>query len=343
MQTVLVENPDQPGGVIVARISARALAVPVAAAALLAVAACAGEKPGGAAAAADGQIQLVDAPAKSLGITGDGRGSEAAASSEPAAASEAPAAAPEASAKWVQLSVNKASIGDTVTEVHGFTLYRFAKDSADPPASKCTGDCALRWPPVLIQAGGRVFVDGLKNAKVGAIRRPDGTVQVTIAGRPAYRFAADTVPGDFNGQGVDDAWFAFKPDGTPNDTLIGTEVVKPAGPDRTATLTAKQTGDGPVVVDDDGATLYRNDKDGTDPPVSKCTGACTALWRPVVAKNDGKAKVVGISQKRVWWLRRADGTKQVTLDGAPLYRNAADKSSGTVIGSAAAQGWTPAR
>ncbi|MCM4078625.1 hypothetical protein [Paractinoplanes hotanensis] len=334
-----------------ARTSARAPAVSLAAATLFAVAACAGDKPaepaGTAGAAAAGQIQLVDAPASSLGLTGDGRGGQPTASAEPTATVASPSAVPDtgsaAPSKWVQLSVNKASIGETVTEVRGFTLYRFAKDTAEPVATNCTGDCAVRWPPVLIQAGGRVFLDGLQTDEVGAIRRSDGGVQVTLGGRPVYRFADDTVPGDFNGQGVDNAWFAIKRDGSANDALIGTEVVKPAKPDRTATLTAKKGSDGAVVVDDDGATLYRNDEDSTDPPASKCTGACATLWRPVVAENGKKVKVVGIDEKRVWWLRREDGTKQVTLDGAPLYRNAADKSTGVVIASAAVQGWTPAR
>ncbi|MEV4708503.1 hypothetical protein [Actinoplanes sp. NPDC049316] len=323
-----------------ARTPARALALSLAAATTLAAAACAGDTSGGSGApAADGQIQLVDAPASSLGLTGDGRAGNAAGSTP---ASAGPTAAP-AAAKWVQLSANKTAIGETVTEVRGFTLYSFTKDTADPPSTNCTGDCAVRWPPVLIQAGGRVFVDGLEGAEVGAVRRPDGGVQVTLGGRPAYRFAGDTVPGDFNGQGVDGAWFAVKPDGSANNKLIGTEVVKPAEPDRTATVAAGRTPDGPVVVDDDGATLYRNAGDSTDPPASRCDEVCATLWQPVVAKNGGRVKVSGIDEERVWWLRRKDGTKQVTLDGSPLYRNAADKSTGTVVASAAAQGWTAAR
>ncbi|MEV6345569.1 hypothetical protein [Actinoplanes sp. NPDC051851] len=324
---------------------ARALAASLATvAALLAATACAAQQPAGSVAApAAGQIQLVDAPAKSAGLTGDGR-ADTPATASPAVSASAPVSAPvSASAKWVQLSVNKASIGETVTEVRGFTLYTFTKDDTDPPASQCTGDCATRWPPVLIQAGGRVFVDGLENPAVSAIRRPDGTVQVTLAGRPVYRFAGDTVPGEFNGQGVDGAWFAVKPDGTANDALIGTEVAEPAEPDRTATLTAATTADGAVVVDDDGATLYRSDADGTDPAVSRCDDACALLWRPVVATNGSTVKVDGIKQKRVWWMRRSDGTKQVTLDGSPLYRNAADRSTATIIASAAEQGWTAAR
>ncbi|WP_157241296.1 hypothetical protein [Catenuloplanes japonicus] len=323
-----------------ARTTARALAVALVVLPALAACAPVAEQPADpapAAAVADGEIQLVDAPAQSAGLTGDGRGET------PASAPAGEAAPATPPAKWVQLSVNESAIGDTVTEVRGFALYRFAGDSAEPPATTCVDQCALRWPPVLIQSGGRVFVDGLDKARAGAIRRPDGSVQVTIGGWPVYRFADDTVPGEFNGQGLDDKWFTFRPDGTANDTLVGVEDTKPAEPDATAGISEAQSQDGPVIVDDDGATLYVYARDETDPPASNCADACRTLWQPVVAKNDGRVTVTGIDEKRVWWLRREDGTKQVTLDGAPLYRNAADKSAGTVIASAEAQGWTAAR
>ncbi|HWS33031.1 MAG TPA: hypothetical protein VN408_09845 [Actinoplanes sp.] len=343
------------------RTPAHVLAVPLAAALIL-VAGCAGGDPAAPAAApvlAAGEIELVSAPAANAGLTGDGRGetSPPAATTEPSAAAtseQAPAATTEAAqpepaadtkapAKWIQLSVNKAAIGETVTDVTGFTLYTFTKDPVDPPASQCTGECTRSWPPVLIQTGGRVFVDGMKTDDIAAIRRPDGGVQVTIGGRPAYRFSGDTVPGDLNGHGADGAWFAFSPDGKAIDALIGAAELKDAKPDRTSTLTAKKGKEGPIVVDDDGATLYRFDSDDTDPPASNCKRACAALWQPVVAKSGGKVKLKGIDEDRVWWLSRKDGTKQVTLDGSPLYRNVADKSTDTIIASAAAQGWTAAR
>lgn len=343
------------------RTPARVLAVPLAAALIL-VAGCAGGDPAAPAAApvlAAGEIELVDAPATSAGLTGDGRGEAPAAAattgpaavpdSAPATAPPTEAAQPESAAdakvpaKWVQLSTNKAAIGDTVTDVTGFTLYTFTKDPVDPPASQCTGECTRNWPPVLIQAGGRVFVDGMKSDDIAAIRRPDGGVQVTIGGRPAYRFSGDTVPGDLNGHGADGVWFAFSPDGKAIDALIGAAELKDAKPDRTSTLTARNGNDGPIVVDDDGATLYRFGQDDTDPPASNCKGACAALWQPVVAKSGGKVKLKGIDADRVWWLSRKDGTKQVTLDGSPLYRNVADKSTDTIVSSAAVQGWTAAR
>ncbi|BCY07225.1 hypothetical protein [Actinoplanes sp. L3-i22] len=307
-----------------ARFPARVFVLPVAAV-LLATAAC-GDP--GAAPAAAAEIQLVDGAAKVAGLTGDGRGAGSAApSSAPAVSAETP--------NWVQLSTNQAPIGTTVTEVRGFTLYRFDKDKADPSTATCVDDCAVTWPPVLIKPGGRVFVDGIKEARIGAVRRPDGTVQVTLAGWPVYQFAGDKVPGELNGQGVGGTWFAVKPNGGKIDDLVVAATGKAADPDKTTLLAAKQTGSGAIVTDQDGATLYRNDKD--------CTGDCAAQWRPVVADAGSKLRVDGIDTDRVGTKKRDDGTVQLALDGSPLYRNAADKSTGTVIASAAERGWNPAR
>ncbi len=66
------------------------------------------------------------------------------------------------------------------------TLYAFTADTAK--ASKCSGECALIWPPVLTTT--RPAATGSANAaKLGVISRPDGTFQVTYNGHPLYFFA----------------------------------------------------------------------------------------------------------------------------------------------------------
>ena len=41
----------------------------------------------------------------------------------------------------------------------------------------------------------------------------NGESQVTYGGKPLYYFADEAKPGDTNGQGVDDVWFALTADG----------------------------------------------------------------------------------------------------------------------------------
>ncbi|MFE0106217.1 hypothetical protein [Streptomyces sp. NPDC059009] len=115
---------------------------------------------------------------------------------------------------WVQLSAGRAGdLDPVVVNGSGFTLYRFDKDTASPSRSNCNGDCATTWPPVLVNPGGKIFVDGVKPQNVGVITRADGTHQVTVGGWPVYRFSKDLKPGDTNGQGVGGTWFGVTPDG----------------------------------------------------------------------------------------------------------------------------------
>ena len=57
----------------------------------------------------------------------------------------------------------------------------------------CTGDCAVKWPPVLLMKGERVkaMMAGIKG-EFGTIKRPDGTTQLTWNKQPVYTYEHDT-------------------------------------------------------------------------------------------------------------------------------------------------------
>lgn len=121
---------------------------------------------------------------------------------------------PAVARKWVQLKASQAGALDpVVVNGAGLTLYRFDKDTAKPSKSTCNGDCAKTWPPVLVTPGSKVFLAEIKKSAVGTVKRDDGTVQLTVGGWPAYRFAKDTKPGDTLGQGVGGTWFGLAPNG----------------------------------------------------------------------------------------------------------------------------------
>ena len=119
----------------------------------------------------------------------------------------------QAAQRWVGLKVGSAGgLDGVVTNGTGLTLYRFDRDSADPPMSNCDGECAETWPKVLFGTDSRLFLDnGIDRAAVGSIPSGDGTYQLTIGGWPIYRFAEDTRAGQANGQGIGGTWFAIGP------------------------------------------------------------------------------------------------------------------------------------
>ncbi|MEU7527783.1 hypothetical protein AB0A74_18775 [Saccharothrix sp. NPDC042600] len=104
-------------------------------------------------------------------------------------------------------------LGTVLTDKDGMTLYRFDKDTAKPPTSNCDGDCAVKWPPLLVESE-NFDVQGVDKSLVGTVTRKDGTKQVTVAGWPLYLFAEDKVCGEAKGHGVGGVWFAARPDGS---------------------------------------------------------------------------------------------------------------------------------
>ncbi len=97
-------------------------------------------------------------------------------------------------------------------------------------------------------------------------------------------------------------------------------------------------GVGTVVTDADGKTLYRFDKDLSQPPTSNCDGECATSWPPMLA-GVATPMLKGIQDTQVGTATRKDGTKQITLNGWPLYEYAGDKAAGDMNGQGANGTW----
>ncbi|MFI9311307.1 hypothetical protein [Streptomyces triculaminicus] len=94
---------------------------------------------------------------------------------------------------------------------------------------------------------------------------------------------------------------------------------------------------GTVVTDTKGFTLYRFDKDTAKPSASHCEGDCAAAWPPVTAADQVSLK--GVDKSLVATVTRADGSKQLTLGGWPLYRFAKDAKPGDTKGQGVGGTW----
>ncbi len=108
-------------------------------------------------------------------------------------------------------STSNATFGSLLVTSNGITLYHLT--SEQPGSIGCTGTCATSWPPLL--AGTKIKAgSGASASKLGTIRRPDGSLQVTYDRLALYRYAPDTKAGDVKGQGAGGVWFAVTPAGT---------------------------------------------------------------------------------------------------------------------------------
>jgi predicted lipoprotein with Yx(FWY)xxD motif len=150
---------------------------------------------------------------------GDGDGTtDSAGSSETAAAAPDPKSAdsggglPEKGSWGVAFGAESADHGLLIYDLSGHVLYTFERDKGS--TSTCYGACAKTWPPALTE--GKPRADGEASpGKVGATKRRDGTVQLTYAGHPLYRYARDR-SSELNGNDVESfggEWYAIRPNG----------------------------------------------------------------------------------------------------------------------------------
>jgi predicted lipoprotein with Yx(FWY)xxD motif len=108
-------------------------------------------------------------------------------------------------------------VGDALVTAGGMTLYTSNVEAGGKIA--CTGACTSFWKP--LEASGTTPSAEGNTGKLGVVKRPDGTRQVTSNGRPLYTFAEDGA-GEVKGDGFTDdfgghhfVWHAMVAGGKP--------------------------------------------------------------------------------------------------------------------------------
>jgi predicted lipoprotein with Yx(FWY)xxD motif len=110
--------------------------------------------------------------------------------------------------------VADSDLGQILTASNGMTLYMFMPDAQGDPT--CTADCATAWPPLTVEDGAAASGgDGVDGSLLGTATHSEAGTQVTYNGWPLYYFAADSAPGDTNGQGQGGVWYVLDPSGNP--------------------------------------------------------------------------------------------------------------------------------
>jgi predicted lipoprotein with Yx(FWY)xxD motif len=98
--------------------------------------------------------------------------------------------------------VKSAEVGgkEILTDAKGMTLYVWDKDEKGK-ASNCYDQCAVNWPPLLVDASTAVSGDW------SLIDRKDSDKKiVAYKGWPLYLWIKDQKPGDTTGDGVGGTW-----------------------------------------------------------------------------------------------------------------------------------------
>jgi len=94
-------------------------------------------------------------------------------------------------------------------------------------------------------------------------------------------------------------------------------------------VSTKTSSLGTFLVDGQGRTLYLWDADHG--PRSTCTAACAQAWPPLTTTATPKASGA-VKSSLLGTATRADGSREVTYAGHPLYTYAGDTRPGQVTG-----------
>ena len=205
------------------------------------------------------------------------------------------------------LTWRQVDYGDVLADARGATLYVSDRDR-EIGKTNCTGDCTQRWRPVTAPP------DFQPAGEWSAIQRDDGTRQLTNRNKALYTSVLDQVPGETNGDGADGGWrILVKPPSLPPGFKV--EGVRQAK----------------VLADGAGMTLYAPDGEAAK---NACTGPCAERWLPVPAPATAVVKGEWAP------IDRADGIRQWSWRGRPLYRFADEQKAGEAAGASEA-GWRP--
>ncbi|WP_373230986.1 plastocyanin/azurin family copper-binding protein [Cohnella sp.] len=216
-----------------------------------------------------------------------------------------------------RIDIQKLADGSSyLTDGKGMSLYLFTKDMAD--LSSCKGECLKNWP--VFYSDQLLLSENLNAKDFGSFTRTDGAKQLTYQGWPLYYFIKDMKADDTAGEGVGNVWFLVK---QPFYTVaLGTD-------------TNTDTKLGNYLVDSNGVSLYYFDKDPAGSSV--CAGDCLVKWPAF--HTDSIVTPKGLDKKDFGEITRADGMKQTTFKGYPLYTFFQDVKRGDLKGQAVGNVW----
>jgi predicted lipoprotein with Yx(FWY)xxD motif len=121
---------------------------------------------------------------------------------------------PSHAAAGSALTLRSTSLGKTLVDANGRTLYLFEGDRAN--VSTLSGAGVAVWPR-FTSSGTVKAENGALATKLGTVTSPSGVRQVTYSGHPLYYYVGDSKPGSTRGQHLNQfgaLWYVLGPSGT---------------------------------------------------------------------------------------------------------------------------------
>ena len=111
------------------------------------------------------------------------------------------------------ISVKQTSLGQTLVDANGRTLYLFEADRPNVSTLSAAGQAV--WPPFTATTKPKAL-SGAVAGRIGTVTQSGGGSQVTYNGHPLYYYVGDHSPGQTTGQGLDQfgaLWYVLGPGG----------------------------------------------------------------------------------------------------------------------------------
>ena len=112
------------------------------------------------------------------------------------------------------ISVKQTSLGKTLVDANGRTLYLFQGDKPNVSTLSAAGKAV--WPP-FTGSMKPAALGGALASQIGTTKGAGGASQITFAGHPLYYYVGDHSPGQTLGQGQNQfgaLWYVLSSSGT---------------------------------------------------------------------------------------------------------------------------------
>ncbi len=112
----------------------------------------------------------------------------------------------------------------------GRTLYALSPETSHHLLCR-TSACTHLWPPLIVPRATKLKAGPGVQGKLGLLRRTNGSMQVTLRGKPLYRYSGDSGPHESNGEGLQSfggVWHAVTASSAPATSSPATGESSPA-------------------------------------------------------------------------------------------------------------------